>query len=88
MSEERTLESQLEEAKFYLLNQNYSEAERLLQQLVKEHPQCAEGHYLLGLVYELQNQMDQAKECYEKALALKPDYREAQEHLDKIVEIF
>lgn len=78
----------LEEVKFYILNQNFNEAERVVDKYLKEYPDSAEGYYLKGLVCELQNRLDEAKILYEKALNLKPDYREAQEHLDRIVEMF
>ncbi len=78
----------LEEVKFYILNQKFAEAERVVDDFLKVYPDSAEAYYLKGLVCELQNRLDEAKTFYEKALALKPDYKEAQQHLDKIVEMF
>ncbi len=77
----------LEEAKFYFLNRNLDEAERILKQLVQQDPTSAEGFYLLGLIAEIRNRRDEAKAYFEKALSLRPDYREAQEHLDRVTEI-
>ncbi len=77
----------LEEAKFYFLNRNLDEAERILNQVVEKDPTSAEGFYLLGLIAEIRNRRDEARAYFEKALSLQPDYREAQEHLDRVTEI-
>ncbi len=77
----------LEEAKFYFLNRNLEEAERILKEVVQKDPTSAEGFYLLGLIAEMRNLRDEAKAYFEKALSLKPDYKEAQEHLERVTEI-
>ena len=41
------------------------------------HPDYAEAHNNLGIVFYKLSQLEAAVECYEKALTLKPDYADA-----------
>ncbi|CAO0820968.1 Tetratricopeptide repeat protein [Desulfarculales bacterium] len=52
-------------------------ATALLQQLLKENPNLARPHLTLGLIYQDQQQLDQAADEFKKALAVAPELAEA-----------
>lgn len=45
---------------------------------------CFEYYYGMGLIAELENRKDEARELYEKAIEVKGDYPEARHHLDNL----
>jgi len=55
----------------------YSEGKRDLLKVLELKPNFAEGCYILGLAKEYLNDLDGAKEAYEKALSLDPDFKDA-----------
>ncbi|MEO0076536.1 MAG: tetratricopeptide repeat protein [candidate division WOR-3 bacterium] len=73
----------LELGQFYLLNQKYSEAIKQFNLALKQKPD-ANIYYHLGLAYEALNQIPQAKTMYCKALALDPNHKDAQVHLERL----
>ncbi len=75
----------LELGKFYFLNEKYDEAIKILQKAQKFDPFCAEIYYNLGLVYETENSLHEARGMYLKAIEVDPKFTLAQEHLDKLV---
>jgi tetratricopeptide (TPR) repeat protein len=74
----------MEEAQFYFLNQNYDEAQRLLEEALKIKPDAC-ALYTLGLIFEIKNEKEKAQEMYRSALELEPNLKEAEEHLAKIL---
>jgi len=80
--------TKLEEAKFYFVNQNYDEAEKILKDLIKKEPKNVEALFLYGLLFEVTNQLEKAKEYFEKVLVLNPSHKEAREHLEKVQELY
>ncbi|GEM_PF-2116119 len=74
----------LEEGQFYFVNQQYDTAQELLEEAVKIRPD-ARALYTLGLIFEIRNEMEKACEMYRCALALDPNLKEAQVHLEKIL---
>jgi Flp pilus assembly protein TadD len=77
----------VEIAKFYFLNSKYEEAINELKKAMSLNPGNAEIYYNLGLIYENKNNMDEARDMYEKALAIDPNYKLAREHLNKLIGI-
>lgn len=77
----------IELAKFYFLNSKYDEAINELNKVLEINPGNSEAYYNLGLIYENKNQYEKAREMYEKALSIDPDYKLAREHLNKLVGI-
>jgi Flp pilus assembly protein TadD len=77
----------MEMAKFYFLNSKYDEAIAELEKVLAINPGNAEAYYNLGLIYENRNQMEQARDMYEKALTIEPSYKLAREHLNKLIGI-
>lgn len=78
----------LEEAKFYLLNQQYDKAESLLKSLIENEPSNVEALFHLGLLYEVTNQLEKAKKYFEKVLELDSKHQEARTHLEKVTELY
>jgi O-antigen ligase len=56
---------------------NYGLAEKYYLRAHKDHPSSIQVMNNLGLVYYLQNNLDEARKYYEKALTILPDYYEA-----------
>jgi tetratricopeptide (TPR) repeat protein len=77
----------LEEAKFYILNQNFEKAEELLLDLLKKNPKNGEILYNLGLLYEMTHQWSKAKDYFEKVLEVDPDNVQAKEHLERVTRL-
>ncbi|MBN1621862.1 MAG: tetratricopeptide repeat protein [Endomicrobiales bacterium] len=77
----------LEMAKFYFLNSKYNEAIAEFKKALAINPGNAEAYYNLGLIHENRNNTDEAKDMYEKALAIDPDYKLAKDHLNKLIGI-
>ncbi|OGS22676.1 MAG: hypothetical protein A2252_03610 [Elusimicrobia bacterium RIFOXYA2_FULL_39_19] len=75
----------LEMGKFYFVNGKYDQAIDEFRKAVKINPVKAEIYYNLGLVYESKNIVSEAKEMYEKALSIEPNYKLAKEHLERLV---
>jgi len=86
-SSAKELKELLEEAKFYILNQNYEKAEQILKSLLKESPDDKEILYNLGLLYELTHDWGKAKDFFEKVLNLDPDHEQAKEHLERVTKL-
>lgn len=60
------------------------ESEKHLQKVTELEPQFAVGHYSLGLTKLVLEKKDEAKICFEQALSLQPDLKEAKEALEKL----
>jgi len=50
-------------------------------EIASQHPLDPTAHFNLGKIYLEMDRIEEAKVCYEKALALKPDYAEARHKL-------
>ncbi|OEG71112.1 hypothetical protein ATZ36_16275 [Candidatus Endomicrobiellum trichonymphae] len=77
----------MELGKFYFLNNKYDEAVSEFKKILEINPGNAEACYNIGLIKESSNQMDEAREMYSKALAVKPDYKIARVRLNKLIGI-
>ena len=78
-------EDLLEAGKFSFLNENYEEAIKYFQRILKKDSQNAEACYNLGIVYEAKNMLKEAKEAFNKTLEINPGHKLAEEHLAKLV---
>jgi SpoVK/Ycf46/Vps4 family AAA+-type ATPase len=58
--------------------ERYTEGKQDILKVLELKPNFAEGWYILGLAKEYLNDLDSAKEAYEKALSLNPDFKDAQ----------
>jgi Flp pilus assembly protein TadD len=77
----------IELGKFYFLNNKYDEAVSEFKKVLEINPGNAEAYYNIGLIKESSNQMDEAREMYSKALAVKPDYKIVRVRLNKLIGI-
>ncbi len=78
------VENLIEEVKFYIMNRRYGEAERLLKDALKEHPDNEELLYNLGLVYELQSEGRKAVDVYRKIVESLPAGRRREDALRRL----
>lgn len=76
----------LEEAKFYIISQKYEEAEKLLNQILEKEPDNIDALYNLGILYEIINDRDRAREYFKKVIDKQPSNKDAEDHLNKLSE--
>jgi curved DNA-binding protein CbpA len=55
----------------------FRRAERLALEALRENPNLAEAHVVIGKMHRRLNELPRAKQCFEKALELTPDHVEA-----------
>jgi Tfp pilus assembly protein PilF len=75
----------LEKAEFYILNQKYSEAAKILKQAIATDDEDPHAHYLYGLALEGSNEQEKAKQHFRRVLELDPEHAEAKTHLDRLI---
>ncbi|OGW63606.1 MAG: hypothetical protein A2V83_09610 [Nitrospirae bacterium RBG_16_64_22] len=80
-----TVQDLVEMGEFYYLNQKYAEAIKVLQKALSLDPRCVKAYYTLGVIHESKNEPDRAREMYEKALSIQPDFKPARDHFDRLV---
>lgn len=66
-------------------NQQYEDAQRLLEKAISVTPDNAELYDVMGILYQSQNNLEKAREYLEKAVALKPDFAKAQLDLGRVI---
>ncbi len=74
----------IEEAKFYILNNRFEEAEKYLKKILKDNPENPDALFYMGLLNEMLNRFTEAREYYEKVLSVSPGYHSAEEHLARL----
>ena len=75
----------IEMGEFYFVNQKWDNAIDVLIKAKKIEPNNPDVYYNLGIVYEMKDQMEDAKQMFERALKIKPDHECAKRHLNKLV---
>ncbi len=85
MKKNKSGEDPLEPGKFYILNNQYSEAEKFFKNYLETDPGNPEVYYHLGLIYETKHEISLAIDMYEKVLSIQPNHVLAKKHLDKLV---
>jgi cytochrome c-type biogenesis protein CcmH/NrfG len=68
---------QIQSAKAALQRGQAQQAISQLQEAIKQQPNSAEAHYLVGKAYLIQGQADPAITAFQEALRLNPKYAEA-----------
>ncbi len=71
-------------AKFYFINQYYSEAIATYKKLLEYHPREVNVLYNLAVAYQANGQLAEAKETYLKILEIEPENKEAKTGLERI----
>jgi len=74
----------IELSELYLDMKNYSQAMKIANELILKHPQSEEAYNLRGEVYAMQNLNSQAIKNYNKALAIRPNYKKASINLQRL----
>ncbi len=82
LDKENFLTKELKAKVLYELGE-YKKAENVLAEILKDESHNHEHFSLLGLIYLELNEKEKAREYFEKALELNPDYEEAKEGLKK-----
>ena len=63
----------------------YGRAESLLNEIVKEHPKFPFAHFNLGLLYDEQRRLEEAKTAYAAEVAAYPEHFKARFNLGKVL---
>ncbi|MDR1474284.1 MAG: tetratricopeptide repeat protein [Endomicrobium sp.] len=75
----------IEVGKFYFLNNKFDEAIAEFKKVLETNPSNSEAYYNIGLIKEVSNLPNEAKDMYSKALAINPDYKIAKDRLNKLI---
>jgi tetratricopeptide (TPR) repeat protein len=76
----------IELSDFYILSQKFEEAIKVLKKAEKINKIVPKLYYNLGIAYEALSENIQARDSFRLALKLDPNFKPAQEHLDKLIE--
>jgi Flp pilus assembly protein TadD len=76
----------IELSDFYIISQQYDEAVKILKKAEKISKVDPKLYYNLGIVYEALNEIADARDAFRLALKLNPEFKSAQEHLDRLIE--
>jgi tetratricopeptide (TPR) repeat protein len=76
----------IELSDFYILSQKFEEAIKVLKKAEKINKVEPKLYYNFGLAYEALSETDQARDSFRLVLKLDPDFKSAQEHLDRLIE--
>ncbi len=83
---EGEIEVLLELGQSYLLNKKYKEAISKFKVVMNLNPCDPEIYYYLGMAYEGDGQLDEAKKMYTKAIERNPNFNEAKTGLERLTE--
>jgi tetratricopeptide (TPR) repeat protein len=75
----------IELGKFYFLNNKFNESVAEFKRVLEINPSNAEAYYNIGLIKEVSNLLNEAKDMYSNALAIRPDYKIARDRLNKLI---
>ncbi len=68
----------------YAILNNYTDATRDAEHVLDMEPDSYDAPYVMGIIAEYQNDLQGAKEWYEKSLSKNPDYEQAKTRLDQV----
>jgi tetratricopeptide (TPR) repeat protein len=68
----------------YSILNDYEQAEKCFQKVIKLSPQIDQGYLNLGLLYKLKGEPEKALPLFERAFSLNPENPKTKEHLQKI----
>lgn len=78
------IKCKVELSELYLDMNNYNRAMEIANELILKYPQSEEAYNLRGEVYAMQNLNSEAIRDYNKALAIRPDYKKASINLQRL----
>lgn len=76
---------QLQLSRYYILNKQCDEAKKILETVIKNHPQLAEAYYQLGEAAFRENQKKEALEYMQKAKELIPEMPGMDERIQDVM---
>ncbi len=84
-SEDGDFQELIDLSDFYILSQKYEEAIKILRRAEKIKKLDPKLYYNLGIAYEALNDLDDARDSFRLALKLDPNFKSAQEHLERLI---
>ncbi|MDH3258846.1 MAG: tetratricopeptide repeat protein [Deltaproteobacteria bacterium] len=82
--EEKKVDTIIEVAKFYYLNKKYKEALEQFEMCLSLDPDNEEILLSIALIHEVNNEVDIAKDVYQRILKKNPENKSAREKLNKL----
>jgi Tfp pilus assembly protein PilF len=82
--EEKKIDTIIEVAKFYYLNKKYKEALEQFEMCLSLDPDNEEILLSIALIHEVNNEVDIAKDVYQRILKKNPENKSAREKLNKL----
>jgi len=81
-----TFKDLIELSDFYILSQKFEEAIKALKKAERIKKTEPKLYYNFGIAYEALNENNDARNAFRLALKLDPNFKSAQEHLDRLIE--
>ncbi len=81
---DRTLENLIELGKFYYINKKFDEAMEQFVKALDLDPDNEQVLMSIGLIHEVHNEPEKAKEVYQKILKKNPENSAARDKLNKL----
>ena len=75
-------------AKRALNERDFETAREHLREVIRQNDRMTEAHNLLGVLFEMNEDYDQARKCYGRAIAIDSSYEPAQQNMRRIFELF
>ncbi len=82
--EPENIETFLDMAKFYFINKKYKEALEKFEHCLSIDPGNEEVLLSIGLIHEVNNEIEKAKNVYQAILKKNPDNKAAKEKINKL----
>ncbi|NIO17065.1 MAG: tetratricopeptide repeat protein [Deltaproteobacteria bacterium] len=82
--EPKSIETFIDIAKFYFINKKYREALEKFEHCLSIDPGNEEVLLSIGLIHEVNNEIEKAKNVYQAILKKNPDNKAAKEKINKL----
>lgn len=73
-------------AKSFINKRDFKKAVEYLEKAISMDSSKPEPYNLLGVIYEMEGEMDKARKMYRAALAIDPSYKPADENLERVIQ--
>lgn len=87
ISDEDQTKARLKETQILFRQQKYSEAKKILQEILRDDPDNAVAYNNLGSIYLIRGRLARAERYFKKALELDPKLADAEENLNSILKM-
>ena len=75
-------------AKRAINERDFELAREHLREVIRQNDRMTEAHNLLGVLFEMNKDFDQARKCYGRAIAIDSSHEPAQQNMRRIFELF